>query len=139
MEELALARRSPRNAFELADMVAGGSADASQMGKASKQAAREVGLEDDEASRGGPRYEMTRVAARATSLEEIRRFEAMSGRTKVLRSCESSLRSVASGISCWGTSRELAGREHFLREKKRFWRGQRTLRRGAHFRCTYGA
>ena len=44
---------NPRNAFDLADMVAGGLADTSQMGRASKAAARDVGLEADKASRGG--------------------------------------------------------------------------------------
>ena len=66
----ALAQMSPRNAFELADMVAGGSVDATQMVKAPKEAAREVGLEGDEVSRGGRRNKMAKIAARATSLEE---------------------------------------------------------------------
>ena len=44
---------NPRNAFDLADMVAGGLADTSQMGRASKAAARDVGLEADKVSRGG--------------------------------------------------------------------------------------
>ena len=100
---------NPRNAFELADMVA----DAAQVGKASKQAAREVGQDDDEAYRGGPRNKMARIAARATSLGEIRRFEGTSGRTNVLRSCGLSSESVASGFRSRANFRQLAGREHF--------------------------
>ena len=104
---------NPRGAFELADVVAGGSADATLVGGASKEAVREVGLEDGEVSKGGPRNKMARIAARATWLEEIQRFAAMSGRTNVLRSCELSLKSVAPGIRCCGNFSDLAGREHF--------------------------
>ena len=52
---LVLTQMNPRGAFELADIVAGGSVDATQMGQAYKEAAREVGLKDEGASRGGPR------------------------------------------------------------------------------------
>ena len=68
--ELIFAQMNPRNASELADMVAGGSADASQMGEASKQAGREVGLKGDGAPRGGPRNKMARISASASSHEE---------------------------------------------------------------------
>ena len=111
--ESTLAQMRPCNAFELAGAAAGSSADAPQMGKASKQAACEVGLEDDGAPRGGPRNRMARIAARAASLEEIQRFAAMSGRTNVLRICKLSLESVAPGFRCCGNFPELAGRGHF--------------------------
>ena len=52
--DLALAQMNTRGAFELADMAAGGSIDATQLEEAYGDAAREVGLEDGEASRGGP-------------------------------------------------------------------------------------
>ena len=112
--ETTLAQMHPCNAFELAGAVAGSSADAPQMVKASEQAAREMGLEGDGAPRGGPRNKMARIAARAKSLEEIQRFAAMSGRTNVLRSCELSLKSVAPGIRCCVDFSELAGRERFF-------------------------
>ena len=98
--ELALAQTHPRSAFELADMVAGGSAGATLMGRASKEAAREVGLKDDEASRGGPGRKMAKKAARAGSLERIQRFGVTACRTNVMRSCELSLKSVASALRC---------------------------------------
>ena len=93
---------NPRNGSELADMIAGGSVESTQSGKVSADAAQEVGLEDAETSEGGTRNKMADVAARASSLEDILRFEAMTGRANVTRSCDLSLKSVASGIRYWG-------------------------------------
>ena len=61
---------NPRDAFELADMIAGGGGVhgwGRQMGKAPADAAREVGLEDAEAFEGARRNKMAEVAARASS------------------------------------------------------------------------
>ena len=112
-KELLLSLGNPKSAFEVADLVAGGSVNESCLGKAHLDAARNAGLEADEALQGGPRAKMAKVAARADSVEGILRFEATAGRTNVMRSCELSLKSVASGIRCWGTFCELTGREHF--------------------------
>ena len=81
------------------------------MAKASEEAARYVGLEEDEAIMGGPGSKMAIIAARARFLEHIQRFESPGARANVFRSCELSLRSVASGVTCWGDFCELAGRE----------------------------
>ena len=43
---LAIAQLNPSSASELADAIAGGSVEDSEMGKASKRASREVGYED---------------------------------------------------------------------------------------------
>ena len=100
--ESILTQMNPRNGSELADMIAGGSVESTQSGKVSADAAQEVGLEDAETSEGGTRNKMADVAARASSLEDILRFEAMTGRANVTRSCDLSLKSVASGIRYWG-------------------------------------
>ena len=91
---------NPRDAFELAGMIAGGSVESTQMGKASTDAARGVGLEDADDSGGGPRNKMAKVAARASSREDIQRSEATTGRANATRSCALSLKSVASGNIC---------------------------------------
>ena len=56
--ELVLTEMNPRSAFELADTAVEGPIDANQPGKAHKEAAREVGLEDEAASRWGPGTEL---------------------------------------------------------------------------------
>ena len=57
--ELALAELNPRSAFEIAGMMAGASVDDTQVGRASTDAARRVGLEQDEIIKGGPRSKMS--------------------------------------------------------------------------------
>ena len=67
---LVLAQMNARNAFELADVIAGGGGVhgwGKHMGKAPTDAAREVGLEDAEATKGARRNKMAGVAARASS------------------------------------------------------------------------
>ena len=113
IRELAVAGMNPRGAFELADMVAGGSMGAILMGRASIEAAREVGPEDDDTSKGGPKSKIAKIAATAGSLGQIQRFEATASRTVVTHWCELSLRSVAPGIRWRGNFSELTGREHF--------------------------
>ena len=93
-----LSQINPRGASELADMVAGGSAGATIIGRAPNGAARAVGLEDDEVSKEGPMNKMAKIAARAGSLEQIQRSEATAGGTNVTRNCELRLKSVAPGI-----------------------------------------
>ena len=45
---MVLSKMNTRHAFELADMIAGGSVESTQMGKASTDAAREARFEDAE-------------------------------------------------------------------------------------------
>ena len=111
--ELALARLNPRSAFEIADMVAGGPAASTLMGRAPKEATREVGLEVDEAPEGGPRSKIAKISARAGSLDRIQRFGATAGRANGIRSREPSFKAVGSGIRFWGNFCELTAREHF--------------------------
>ena len=76
--ELVLAQMNPRSAIELAETVEGGSGDATRMGRAPREAAREVGLVDDKAPRGGPRNKMATIAARAASMGKssgLRRYQ----------------------------------------------------------------
>ena len=68
------------------------------MGRAYIEAAREAGLVPDDATTGGPSARMAKVAARSESMEKIQLFEATAGGTHVMRSCEMSSESVASGI-----------------------------------------
>ena len=96
--ELAIAQLRPRSAFEMADVIAGGWVDATQAGKASRQAARDVGLEDGGVTKGGPRSNMAKIAATAEYLERMQRLGALGGRAIVMRGCELSLTSAGSGI-----------------------------------------
>ena len=91
---------NPLSALGAAGVVAGGSVDSTLMGRAPKEAARKVGQEEEEAPKGGPRSKMAKIAARAGSLKQIRRFEVTAGGENVMRSCELSSKSVASGIRC---------------------------------------
>ena len=68
------------------------------MVEASMEASRAVGFEHDEATTGGPRTKMARVAAQAEAMEHIQRLQAFAGRANFLRNCELSLKSVASEI-----------------------------------------
>ena len=111
-KELLLSLENPKSAFEVAELVADSSVNETSLGKAHLGAAGNAGLEADETLQGGPRAKMAKVAARAESVERILLFEATAGRTNVMRRCELSLKSVASGIRCWGTFCELTGREH---------------------------
>ena len=77
--ELTTARLDPRSAFGIADMMAGGSVDDNQMGEASREAARGVGLGAEEAHQGGPKSRMAKIAARAELLGPVQRFEAPGG------------------------------------------------------------
>ena len=98
--EMVLDQMNTRSAFVIADKIAGGPVGASVTGKASTDAARDVGLEIDVFSKGGPMNKMAKAAARASSLVEIQRFEAMTGRANVMKNCELSQQAVASGIRC---------------------------------------
>ena len=62
---------NPRSAFDIADMVAAGSIEGTRMGSADIEAARDAGLEADDATSGGPRAKMAKVAARAESMEKL--------------------------------------------------------------------
>ena len=125
--ELAIGPPEPRSAFEVADMIAGGCIDATPMGKASRQAARGVGLEDGGVTEGGPRSKMAKFAATAEYLERVQRIGSLGGRANVMRRCELSLTSAGSGLRRGGNFLELAGRQHFPRQKRRCWRGQPIL------------
>ena len=57
------------------------------MGAASKEAARDVGFEDDKAIKGGPRSTVAEIAARAEFLGRIQRFVSLGGGAFVIRSC----------------------------------------------------
>ena len=57
---------------------------------------------------GGPHRKIAKVAARAENAEPTERFEALSGRASVLRSCELSLECPAAGLSCWECFRKTA-------------------------------
>ena len=54
---------------------------------------------------------MAKVAEKAEWIEDIHLLDAVAGRANMLRSCELSLKCVASGIRCWGHFREMRGRE----------------------------
>ena len=96
--ELAITQLNPQRAFEIADMIAGAPVDDAQMGEASKEAARDVGFEDDKAIKGGARSIVAKIAARVEYLRRIQRFESLGGGAVVIRSCELRSKSVASGI-----------------------------------------
>ena len=72
-----------------------------ELGEAPEEASREIGFEPDRATTGGPRSKMAKVAARAESVEQIQRSEALLGGANVLRSCELSLKFAAAGPRCW--------------------------------------
>ena len=94
---LAISQLNPQGTFETADMIAGDSVATSMMGRTSLGASRAVGFDHHEAGTGGPRIRMAKVAEKAESIVDIRRFWAFTGRANVLRNCELSLRCVESG------------------------------------------
>ena len=121
MGELAISQLHPRSASEIADVLAGGSGDDRQIGRALKEAASEVGSEDDEAGQtskttktkgGGPRSKMAKIAVRDEYLGQIQRFESPGGWADVIRRCELSLESAASGIRRGGNFCVLTGRQN---------------------------
>ena len=65
---LARAELNPRSAFEIADRVAGTSADDTHK-RVPKDAAQSVGLAQDEMIKGGPRGKIAKIAYRAESVE----------------------------------------------------------------------
>ena len=97
--ELSLAEINPRGAFEVADMITGASVDETQMGRASKNAVSAADIDLNEMLKGGPRRKVAIIAEKADSLGQIQKFEATGSRATVTRSCELSLKSVASGIT----------------------------------------
>ena len=111
--DISMAEINPNSAFELADRITGTSVNETMMGRASRNAARAAGVEAEEMLKGGPRRKMAKIADKAESYEQIQKFEAMGSRANVMRSCDLSLKSVASGIRCWGSFCELTGRQHF--------------------------
>ena len=62
--ELVLAEMNPRSAFDIADMVAGGSIEGARMGRAHIEAARDAGWEADGTTIGGPRAKTAKVAGK---------------------------------------------------------------------------
>ena len=70
-----MAEINPHHAFDIADMIAGASVDATRMGRASRDAACAAGNELNEIPKGGPRGKMAKVANEAESLEQIQKFE----------------------------------------------------------------
>ena len=111
--DISLAEINTTSAFELADKIAGASVDETTMGRAAREAASAAGISADEIMKGGPRKKLARIADRAESSEQIQRFEAMGSRANIMRSCELSLKSVASGIRCWAHFCQNSGRQHF--------------------------
>ena len=99
--ELAVAQVDAHSASQLADMITRNSLDAIRIGKASREASRQIGFEPDEATTRGPRSKIAKVEGRAESVEQIRRVEALLGGAIVLRSCEVSLKFAAAGPRCW--------------------------------------
>lgn len=91
-------------------MIAGGSVATAMVGRASREAPRAVGFDHDKAATGGRRNEMAEVAEKAQSLEDIQRFETFACGARVLRSCELSLRCVASGIRRRDSFFDITGR-----------------------------
>ena len=73
-------------ACRLAETISGKSAESTSLGRATREGSIEVAFESDEATTGGPRGKMAKVAARAGSVERIHGFEPLSGRASVLRS-----------------------------------------------------
>ena len=67
--KLAIAQLNPRAAYELVDMITGKFLGTAKLGEATKKAEREIGCEPDEATTGGPRSKMAKVAAGAESAE----------------------------------------------------------------------
>ena len=55
---------------------------------------------------------MARVPDNAASIGRIQRFEAYSGRSSVLKSCDLTLKCVAAGIRWRGTFRDMRGKPH---------------------------
>ena len=105
--DISMAEINPNSAFELADRITGTSVNETMMGQASRNAARAAGVEAEEMLKGGPRRKMAKIADKAESYEQIQKFEAMGSRANVMRGCDLSLKSVASGIRCWGSFCEL--------------------------------
>ena len=108
-----MAEINPNSAFDLAGRIAGASVDETRMVRASRNAASAAGINIDEILKGGPRRKTARIADRAESREQIQKFYAMGRRDNVMRSCDVSLKSVASGIRRRGSFCELSGRHHF--------------------------
>ena len=110
---IAIAQLNPHGAIEIADMNAGGSAAASTMGRASPEASRAVGLDQDESVTGGRRSRESEVAEKAEAMGDIQRLDAFLGGANVLGSCKLSLKCVAPGIRRRGHFCEITGRQHF--------------------------
>ena len=95
-------------------MVAGNSLEATKLGREFREASAGIGLEPDDAATEGPRTKMARVAAKAGNVGQIQRFEALTRRANVLRSCVLSLKCVAAGIRFRACFCAMAGRQRFL-------------------------
>ena len=96
--DISMAEINANSAFGLADRITGASVDETTMGRASGNAASAAGINADEMLKGGPRRKMARIADKAESREQIQKFEATGSKANVMRSCDLSLKSVASGI-----------------------------------------
>ena len=79
--ELAIAQPNSQSACEIAEMIAGGWVGPAQMGRASEEATRDVGLGDEEVIKGGPRSKMAKIAVGAGPLEHVQRCGALGSRT----------------------------------------------------------
>ena len=66
---------------------------------------------------------MARVPDNAATIGRIQRFEAYSGRSSVLKSCDLTLKCVAAGIRWRGTLRDMRGKPHLppTEEAVFFW------------------
>ena len=99
---LAVAQVDAHSASRLADMITRNSLDSIRIGKASREASRQIGFEPDEDTTGGPPSKLARAEGRAEIVEQIGRFGALVGGANVLRSCDLSLEFVAAGPRCLG-------------------------------------
>ena len=86
-----MARLTPHNAFQLADLLVGDSSETAIIGRASRRAAAEVGLTPDEQIGRGPGMKMAEVAALAGTVEHVHKPETVTGRFRIeLKVTESS-------------------------------------------------
>ena len=124
--DLAIAQLKPQSAFEIADLIAVGSMGAAKLGKAPQGESREIGFAPEVVATGGLQGKLAKVAARAETVGQIRRPEALSGRANVLSSCELSLKRLAKASDFGDAVTRRRADSMSLPPDRRCWRGRPT-------------
>ena len=95
-KEMFLAESNPQDAIRLANMLGRDSSGRRSVGRTSKDVAAGLRFSPVESIEGSPRRKTAKGAAAAGSVGQIRGFETLTGKVKISRGRDSSLKRVAS-------------------------------------------